>query len=81
MKEEHIAYALIALTCFMGIANIAGWIDVSWWIVVAPVLTPFVLVLGVALILCLMLLTGVVFNCIRFIIKGEKFKNILRMKP
>lgn len=51
MKEEHIAYILIALSCIMTITNIVGWTDISWWIVLAPVLSPFLLVIFLSIML------------------------------
>lgn len=51
MKEERIAYLLIALSIIMTITNIAGWTDISWWIVLAPVLSPFLLVMFLSIML------------------------------
>lgn len=51
MKEEYIAYLLIALSIIMTITNIVGWTDISWWIVLAPVLCPFLLVMFIAIML------------------------------
>lgn len=65
MKEERIAYLLIALSIIMTITNIAGWTDISWWIVLAPVLSPFLLIMFLVIMLVSFITIGFLISVIR----------------
>lgn len=69
MKETKIAYALIVITAMLAIANIAGWIDISWWIVVAPVLSPFAAIIAIALLFCGAMAIGLLVTSLRDLFK------------
>lgn len=74
MKEERIAYLLIALSIIMTITNIAGWTDISWWIVLAPVLSPFLLVMFIAIMLVSFITVGFLISVARDVTRKIRTK-------
>ena len=60
--DNRYAYAAILLTVCLVVAKIMGWLPISWFVALLPVLFPFLLIGAFALVLILFIAFAFLFG-------------------
>ena len=60
--DNRYAYAAILLTVCLVVAKIMGWLPISWFVALLPVLFPFLLIGAFALVLVLFIAFAFLFG-------------------